>query len=237
MTPGGVESLVYAVLFFAVIGLAMFAFTRWAIKDTSHMPPEKAVDHRERVIKVEKAMAVSNVALTVLDQAVGHAGPGPAKPATASDVVVPAIGLASYAWTRHAERQKDIADGVNPDLPPEQLHAARVAAEYARRGQPYPGSQPYPPQHQQPENLWHDDFLDALRNYNIGYTDVDATVGLAVRVGQLACQGFGGRALTDMVNATRPDLTREQAALFTSFALGVYAPQEYARIAAELGAS
>jgi len=138
MTPGGIESLVYAALFFALFGLGLFALARWATKDTSTMSPEEAVDHREKVITVGKALDVSTVALGVLNQGIKHAGPGPTKPTTASDVVVPAIGLASYAWSRHAERQKDIADGVNPDLPPDQLHAARVAAEYARRGAALP---------------------------------------------------------------------------------------------------
>jgi len=133
MTPGGIENLVFAAVLFAVIGLGVFAYLRWAYKDTSHMTPEEAVNHREKVIKVDKCLAVTNVALAVLNQAVKHARPGPAKKTTAPDVVVPAIGLAGYALSRHAERQKDIANGVNPDLPPDQLHAARVAAETARR--------------------------------------------------------------------------------------------------------
>jgi hypothetical protein len=97
------------------------------------MTPTEAVSHRERVIKVDKGLAVTNVALAVLNQGIKHAGPGPAKGTTPSDVVVPAIGLAGYALSRHVERQKDIANGVNPHLPPDQLHAARVAAEQARR--------------------------------------------------------------------------------------------------------
>jgi len=133
MTPGGIENLVFAAVLFAVIGLGVFAYLRWAYKDTSHMTPEEAVNHREKVIKVDKCLAVTNVALAVLNQAVKHARPGPAKKTTAPDVVVPAIGLAGYALSRHAERQKDIANGVNPDLPRDQLHAARVAAETARR--------------------------------------------------------------------------------------------------------
>jgi hypothetical protein len=133
MTPAGVENLVYAAVLFALIGLGLFAFVRWATTDTSHMTPEEAVSHRERVITVDKGMAATQVALAVLNHGIRHAGPGPAKETAASDVVVPAIGLAGYALSRHAERQTDIADGVNPDLPPDQLHAARVAAETARR--------------------------------------------------------------------------------------------------------
>ena len=133
MTPAGVENLVYAAVLFALIGLGLFAFVRWAIKDTSHMTPEEAVSHREKVIKADKSLAATNVALAVLNQGIKHAGPGPAKESTASDIVVPAIGLAGYALSHHSERQKDIADAVNPDLPPDQLHAARVAAETARR--------------------------------------------------------------------------------------------------------
>ena len=106
------------------------------------MTPEEAVNYREKVIKVDKGLAVTNVALAVLNRGIKHAGPGPAKKTTTSDIVVPAIGLALYAQSRHTERQKDIADGVNPDLPPDQLHAARVAAEYARRGRPYPNLMP-----------------------------------------------------------------------------------------------
>jgi hypothetical protein len=34
MTPGGVENLVYAAVLFALIGLGLFAFVRWATKDT-----------------------------------------------------------------------------------------------------------------------------------------------------------------------------------------------------------
>jgi hypothetical protein len=97
------------------------------------MTPKEAVNHREKVIKVDKGLAVTNVALAALNQGIKHAGPGPAKETTASDVVVPTTGLAGYALSRHAERQQDIANGVNPDLPPDQLHAARVAAESARR--------------------------------------------------------------------------------------------------------
>ena len=128
MTPGGVENLVYTAVLFALIGLGLFAFVRWATKDTLHMTPEEAVAHREKVIRVDKGLAVTNVALSVLNHGIKHAGPGPAKKTTASDVVVPAIGLAGYALSRHAERQKDIANGVNPDLPPDQLHAARVSS-------------------------------------------------------------------------------------------------------------
>ena len=51
----------------------------------------------------------------------------------------------------------------------------------------------------------------------------------------MAHQGFSGSALTDMVNATRPDLTGEQSALFVSFALRVYAQQEYARMTTARG--
>ena len=78
------------------------------------MTPEEAVSHREKVITVDKGLAVTSVALAVLNQGIKHAGPGPAKKTTASDVVVPALGLAGYALSRHAERQKDIANGVNP---------------------------------------------------------------------------------------------------------------------------
>ena len=75
MTPGGVENLVYAAVLFALIGLGLFAFVRWATKDTSHMTPEEAVSHREKVIKVDKGLAVTNVALAVLNQGIKHAGP------------------------------------------------------------------------------------------------------------------------------------------------------------------
>jgi len=133
MTPGGIENLVFAAVLFAVIGLAVFAYLRWAYKDTSHMTPEEAVNHREKVITVDKGIDVTNVVLGVANQAVKHAGPGPAKKATFSDVAIPALGLVGYALSRHAERHLDVADGVDPDLPPDRVHAARVAAETARR--------------------------------------------------------------------------------------------------------
>ena len=120
MTPGGVENLVCAAVLFALIGLGLFAFVRWATRDTSHMTPEEAVSHREKVITVDKGLAVTNVALTVLNQGIKHAETGPARKTTASDVVVPAIGLAGYALSRHAERQK----------------------RHRRRGQPRPTAEP-----------------------------------------------------------------------------------------------
>ena len=127
MTPGGVENLVYAAVLFALIGLGLFTFVRWATKDTSQMTPEEAVSHREKVIKVDKGLAVTNVALAMLNQGIKHAGPGPAKKTTASDVVVPAIGWRATPCPGTPNARRTSPTGSTPTLPPDQLRAARVA--------------------------------------------------------------------------------------------------------------
>ena len=203
----------YLLLFVIVTGVGLVLYMRMVNRDTSHMTPEEAVNHREKVIKVDKGIAITNVALAVLNQGIKHAGPGPAKKTTASDVAIPAIGLAGYALSRHVERQKDIANGVNPDLPRDQLHAARVAAETARRAA---GD--------------HDGFLNALASHGIAFDTAERAVSLASHVCQMARKGLDAGQLVAAIRVVCPDLTVEQALYFMGFALRVYCPEQYTRV-------
>ena len=120
-------------------------------------------------------------------------------------------------------------------IPGTGLYNTEVIGNLKGRKPSLPRAPRLPQAPEPPEELGHDDFLDALLRYDIGFTDVEETFGLAVRVGQMARQGWDFTQLTTMVNTARPDLTVDQARLFMLFALRVYSPGDYARMAAAMG--